>query len=352
MSSELIFRLIFHFSASKHSFFAYLPCIFPCTTASHPPFSTLNCRTPPPFSITISAFTRQPCRTHPASTHFEWRTLQHPEERGRGWILNKDKDAFRNYFSCRNCKFRNWRDTYDLLGMKRNHSHRTKWQQWRRGWRQRRLAFSRGRGEDFREEWPDWVGVLPQSSVGWNIFSTAFSLFSNKEGVKARYNFNIFYFRYYWFEWQKSVFFNLHSLRWMYLRKEHCWLWKRSPGLKKKSWNKSGLLVWFIQNFQTRFCLCISASFVHHQRFIIKDNLFLVSLLSFTFSCKELKPKIGGKKTIKCTTVTCWWRPERTGDSGVSWRGGWMVDGVRDASERVNSSNTESKQPKSHSKVD
>lgn len=166
---------------------------FARTTASVPPFS-LNCRTPPPFFITISAFTRQPCRTHPASTHFEWRTLQHPEERGKGWILNKDKDAFRNYFSCRNCNFWNWREMYYLLEMKGNHSSRTKCYQWRRGWRQRRLSFGRGRGEVFRKEWADWVGVLPHSLVGWNIFSTAFSLFSNKGGVKARYSL-IFHFR-------------------------------------------------------------------------------------------------------------------------------------------------------------
>lgn len=128
VSSELIFSLIFHFSAPKHSFFLRFFHVFSLAPLQATlPFSALNCRTPPPFSITISAFTRQPCRTHPASTHFEWRTLQHPEERGRGWMLNKDKDAFRYYFSCRNCNFRNWRETHDLWGMKRNHSHRTEW---------------------------------------------------------------------------------------------------------------------------------------------------------------------------------------------------------------------------------
>lgn len=82
---ELTFSFIFNLSAFTHSF--YISCMYlSCTTASHPPFSALNCRTPPPFSITISAFTRQPCRTHPASTHFEWRTLQHPEERGQRCI--------------------------------------------------------------------------------------------------------------------------------------------------------------------------------------------------------------------------------------------------------------------------
>lgn len=136
-----------------------------------------------------------------------------------GCILNKDKDAFRDYFSCRNCSLRNWRDTYYLLEMKRSHSPRTECCQWRRGWRQRSLSFSRGRGEVFGEEWLDWVGALPQSSVGWNIFSTAFSLFSNKGGVKARYSF-IFPFRSHWLEWEElgaSVFFfNLHSF-------EVCW---------------------------------------------------------------------------------------------------------------------------------
>lgn len=120
---KLNFSFIFqHLHAPFYMSYMY----FSCTTASHPPFSALNCRTPPPFSITISAFTRQRCRTHPASTHFEWRTLQHPEERGKGGILNKDKDAFRNYFSCRNCNFRNWREMYDLLEMKSIHSSRTK----------------------------------------------------------------------------------------------------------------------------------------------------------------------------------------------------------------------------------
>lgn len=119
---ELTFSFISNLSAFTHSLLHIFICkrksfltkresisyiYFSCTTASRPSFSALNCRTPPPFSITISAFTRQHCRTHPASTHFEWRTLQHPEEGVIGWILNKDKDAFRNYFSCKNCNFRN-----------------------------------------------------------------------------------------------------------------------------------------------------------------------------------------------------------------------------------------------------
>lgn len=67
----------------------HIHCAFPAPRlpSSHPPLSTLNCRTPPPFSITISAFTRRLCRTHPTSAHFEWKTPQHPGIQGQdGWI--------------------------------------------------------------------------------------------------------------------------------------------------------------------------------------------------------------------------------------------------------------------------
>lgn len=76
-----LFQLLLYSSDTS-----YVHCAFPAPRlpSSHPPLSALNCRTPPPFSITISVFTRRLCRTHPTYAHFEWKTPQHPGKQGTG----------------------------------------------------------------------------------------------------------------------------------------------------------------------------------------------------------------------------------------------------------------------------